>query len=133
MRYLNTASITEPFLHCLDWQPTPHVLLAAFIPTPAPLAIYRTITFTHTPLIRGGGHVSPSPGSRRGPGDYPSYTSLVRSINSSGTKYVSTMGVQYSLQDLIEDLKNMSKASAVPRIDLRAMLIELDASTYSSR
>ena len=74
----------------------------------------------------------PPSGSRRGPGSYPSFTSLVGSINSTGTKYVSTMGVQDSLHELIEDLENMCVVSVVLRIDLRAMLIELDASMYSS-
>jgi hypothetical protein len=75
----------------------------------------------------------PPPGSRRGPGgNYPSYTSLVGSINSTGTKYVSTMGVQDSLHELIEDLENMCIVSVVPRIDPQAMLIELNVSTYSS-
>ncbi|KAI0267569.1 Piwi domain-containing protein [Russula aff. rugulosa BPL654] len=58
-------------------------------------------------IIMGGDMSHPPPGSRRGPGGYPSYTSLVGSINSTGTKYVSTMGVQDSLHELIEDLENM--------------------------
>jgi eukaryotic translation initiation factor 2C len=58
-------------------------------------------------IIMGGDMSHPPPGSRRGPGGYPSYTSLVGSINDTGTKYVSTMGVQDSLHELIEDLENM--------------------------
>jgi eukaryotic translation initiation factor 2C len=58
-------------------------------------------------MIMGGDLSHPPPGSRRGPGGYPSYTSLVGSINSTGTKYVSTMGVQDPLHELIEDLENM--------------------------
>jgi hypothetical protein len=83
-------------------------------------------------LLSGGDMSHPPPGSRRGPGSYPSYTSLVGSINNTGTKYVSTMGVQDSLQELIEDLEEMCIVSVVPRIDPRAMLIELHASAYSS-
>lgn len=83
-------------------------------------------------LFSGGDMSHPPPGSRRGPGGYPSYTSLVGSINSNGTKYVSTMGVQDSLQELIEDLENMCMVSVVPRIDPRAMLIRLNASTFLS-
>lgn len=65
-----------------------------------------------------------SPGTRGGPGGYPPYTSLMGGIKSSGARD--------SLQDLIEDLENMYMVSVVPRIDPRAMLIELDASMYSS-
>ena len=81
-----------------------------------PLTVYRTTT----PLIlllSGGDMSHPPPGSRRGTGGYPSYTSLVGSINSTGTKYVSTMGVQDSLRELIEDLENMCMVSVVPHID----------------
>jgi hypothetical protein len=67
------------------------------------LTVDRMTIVTHAPLIRGG-HLSPS-GWQRGPGGYPSYASLVGSLNSSGTKYVSTMGVQDSLQELVEDLE----------------------------
>ncbi|KAN0109848.1 argonaute-like protein [Russula decolorans] len=83
-------------------------------------------------MIMGGDLSHPPPGSRRGPGGYPSYTSLVGSINSTGTKYVSTMGVQDPLHELIEDLENMCMVSVVPRVNPRATLIELNASTYSS-
>jgi hypothetical protein len=94
-----------------------------------PLTVYRTTTATY--LLSSGGDMShPPPGSRRGPGGHPSYTSLVGSINSTGTKYVSTMGVQDSLHELIEDLEIMCIVSVVPCIDQRAMLIELNASAY---
>ena len=96
-----------------------------------PLTVYRTTTATH--LLSSGGDMShPPPGSRRGPGGYPSYTSLVGSINSTGTKYVSTMGVQDSLHELIEDLENMCIVRVLPRIDRGVMLIKLNASTYSN-
>ena len=42
------------------------------------------------------------------------------------------MGVQDSLQELIEDLENMCVVSIVPRIAPRAMLIEPNASTFLS-
>jgi len=58
-------------------------------------------------LSSGADLSHPPPGSRRGPGGYPSYTSLVGSVNKSGTKYVSRMGVQDSLKELIEDLESM--------------------------
>jgi len=74
----------------------------------------------------------PPPGARRGAGGHPSFTSLVGSINNTGTEYVSTMGVQDSLHEIIEDLENMCVVSVVPRINLRAMLVKLNASTYSS-
>jgi hypothetical protein len=45
---------------------------------------------------------------------------------------IKSSGARDSLQDLIEDLENMYMVSVVPRIDPRAMLIELDASMYSS-
>jgi len=97
----------------------------------APLTVSRTTTALI--LLSSGGDMShPPPGSRRGSECYPSYTSLVGSINSSGTKYVSTMGVQDSLREVIEDLENMCIVSVVPRIDPRATLIELNSSTYSS-
>jgi hypothetical protein len=96
-----------------------------------PLIVYRML---QPPiLLSSGGDMShPPAGSRRGPGGYPSYTSLVGSVNGTGTKYVSTIGVQDSLQELIEDLENMCMVSVVARIDPRAMLIELNARTYSS-
>jgi len=80
-----------------------------------PPTVYRTTTATHNHLISSGGDMShPPPGSRRGPEGYPSYTSLVGSINSSATKYVSTMGVQDSLQEIIEDLESMCMVSVMP-------------------
>ena len=41
------------------------------------------------------------------------------------------MGVQDSLHEVIEDLEEMCMVRVVPRIDPRALLIELNASTYS--
>jgi eukaryotic translation initiation factor 2C len=59
-------------------------------------------------LLSLGADVShPPPGSRRGPEGYPSFTSLVGSVDSSGAKYISRMGVQDSLHEVIYDMKNM--------------------------
>ena len=90
-----------------------------------PLTVYRMTTVTHL-LLSGGDMSHPPPGSPRGPWGYPSYTSLVGSINNTGTKYVSTMGVQDSLLELIEDLEDMCIVRIVPRIDRGAMLIRVE-------
>ena len=59
-------------------------------------------------LLSSGADLShPPPGSRRGIDGYPSFTALVGSIDGSGTRYCSRMGVQDSLQEVIEDMKNM--------------------------
>ena len=95
-----------------------------------PLTLYRTTRAAHALLIRGD-MSPPPPGSRRGPGGYPSYTSIVGSINSTGTKYVSTVGVQDSLHEL-EDPETMFMVSVVHSTDPRSMLIGLNFSAYSS-
>ena len=43
-----------------------------------------------------------------GSDDRPSYASLVGSIDTSGVRYVSTMGVQTSRQEIIEAMESMS-------------------------
>jgi eukaryotic translation initiation factor 2C len=66
------------------------------------------LTDPANPTIVMGADVShPPPGSRRGPEGYPSYTSLVGSVDSSGAKFISRMGVQDPLHEVIEDMKNM--------------------------
>ena len=73
------------------------------------MGMLHAISRLHPPmLLSSGADIShPPPGSRRGPGSYPSYASLVGSINRSGTKYVSRMAVQDSLKEIIEDLEDM--------------------------
>ncbi len=75
------------------------------------------------PIFLSGVDLShPPPGLRHGPGGYPSYTYLMGSVNRTGTKYVSRMGVQDSLKGLIEDLENM--CVYLRRIDRRIMMTE---------
>ena len=62
-----------------------------------PLTVYRMTRAAHALLIKGD-LSPPHPGSQRGPGGYPSFH--CGGIHNTGTKYVSTMGVQNSLHEL---------------------------------
>jgi hypothetical protein len=89
-----------------------------------PLTVYRMTTATHTPLIRGG-HDADMGAIRHTLPSWEVSTAL-------GPNTFQRWGVQDSLHELIEDPENMCMVSVVPRIDPRAMLIELNPSTYSS-
>jgi len=55
-------------------------------------------------MIMGADITHPPPGSR----GRPSFTSVVGSVDRDGAKYVSTIGVQASPRELIEDMEGMS-------------------------
>jgi len=65
------------------------------------LARFQVIGFT--PVSLGADVMHPAPGSD----DRPSYTSLVGSIDTSGVRYVSTMEVQTSRNEIIEAMESM--------------------------
>ncbi|KAI0254712.1 argonaute-like protein [Lactifluus subvellereus] len=54
-------------------------------------------------IVMGADVIHPAPGS----GDRPSFTSLVGSIDNSAVRYVSTMEVQTSRQEIIEAMESM--------------------------
>ncbi|KAH8999090.1 argonaute-like protein [Lactarius akahatsu] len=55
-------------------------------------------------IVMGADVIHPAPGS----GDRPSFTSLVGSIDTSAVRYVSTMEVQTSRQEIIDAMESMS-------------------------
>ncbi|KAH9062679.1 argonaute-like protein [Lactarius vividus] len=68
----------------------------------------RDISFLTDPanptIVMGAGVIHPAPGS----GDRPTFTSLVGSIDTSAVRYVSTMEVQTSRQEIIDAMESMS-------------------------
>jgi len=67
----------------------------------------RDVSFLTDPanptIVMGADVMHPAPGSR----DRPSFTSLVGSIDTSAVRYVSTMQVQTSRKEIIEDMESM--------------------------
>ncbi|KAH9077150.1 argonaute-like protein [Lactarius deliciosus] len=55
-------------------------------------------------IVMGAGVIHPAPGS----GDRPTFTALVGSIDTSAVRYVSTMEVQTSRQEIIDAMESMS-------------------------
>lgn len=53
----------------------------------------------------GADVIHPAPGSQ----DRPSFTSVVGNVDSDNAKYIATMRVQTSRQEMIDDLKDMCK------------------------
>ncbi|KAJ6630422.1 argonaute-like protein [Mycena sp. CBHHK59/15] len=71
---------------------------------PDPTAV-RILSDPHNPtVVLGADVMHPGPGTNR-----PSFTALVSSVDLNAAKYVSTTGVQTSRQELIADLKEMTK------------------------
>ncbi|KAF8266852.1 argonaute-like protein [Lactarius quietus] len=68
----------------------------------------RDISFLTDPanptIVMGADVIHPAPGS----GDRPSFTALVGSIDSNATRYVSTIEVQTSRQEIIDGMEGMS-------------------------
>ncbi|KAH9965908.1 argonaute-like protein [Russula dissimulans] len=58
---------------------------------------------TNPTIVMGADVMHPAPGST----DRPSFTSLVGSIDTSAVRYVSTMQVQTSRKEIIEDMESM--------------------------
>ncbi|KAH9992239.1 Piwi domain-containing protein [Russula compacta] len=67
-----------------------------------PLTPWHTTTLIQF-LVTRWGHHTPSPGSK----DRPSYTAVVGSVDTSGARYISRIGVQASSREIIEDIENM--------------------------
>ncbi|KAH9179678.1 argonaute-like protein [Lactarius sanguifluus] len=59
---------------------------------------------TNLTIVMGAHVIHPAPGS----GDRPSFTSLVGSIDTNAVRYVSTMEVQTSRQEIIDAMESMS-------------------------
>lgn len=62
---------------------------------------------TYTVYESGADVIHPAPGSD----GRPSFTALVGSVDSSSAKYVATSRVQGSREEIIQDLKEMSKVA----------------------
>ena len=60
-------------------------------------------TTPFTPFLSGADVIHPAPGST----DRPSFTALVGSIDNSAVRYVSTMEVQTSKEEIIEAMESM--------------------------
>ncbi|THH18233.1 hypothetical protein EW146_g2726 [Bondarzewia mesenterica] len=56
-------------------------------------------------IVMGADVMHPAPGSQ----DRPSFAALVSSVDSDNAKYIATMDVQTSKEDIIENLQNMVK------------------------
>ncbi|KAG6899902.1 hypothetical protein C0993_005481, partial [Termitomyces sp. T159_Od127] len=66
----------------------------------------KAITDPKNPtIVMGADVIHPAPGSQ----DRPSFTSVVGNVDSDNAKYIATMRVQTSRQEMIDDLKDMCK------------------------
>ncbi|KAG6902071.1 hypothetical protein C0995_004769 [Termitomyces sp. Mi166 len=73
------------------------------IPDPASV---KAITDPKNPtIVMGADVIHPAPGSQ----GRPSFTSVVGNVDSDNAKYIATMRVQTSRQEMIDDLKDMCK------------------------
>lgn len=61
-------------------------------------------------LIMGADAIHPAPGAE----GRPSYTAVVGSVDSLGSKYVASCRAQTSGQEIIDDMEEMTKASFLP-------------------
>ncbi|KNZ77926.1 Protein argonaute-2 [Termitomyces sp. J132] len=73
------------------------------IPDPASV---QAITDPKNPtIVMGADVIHPAPGSQ----ERPSFTAVVGNVDSDNAKYIATMRVQTSRQEMIDDLKDMCK------------------------
>ncbi|KAH9179683.1 argonaute-like protein [Lactarius sanguifluus] len=81
-----------------------NVKLGGVNSVPEPRDISFLTDSANPTIVMGADVIHPAPGS----GDRPSFTSLVGSIDTSAVRYVSTMEVQTSRQEIIDAMESMS-------------------------
>ncbi|KAH9077159.1 argonaute-like protein [Lactarius deliciosus] len=81
-----------------------NVKLGGVNSVPEPRDISFLTDSANPTIVMGADVIHPAPGS----GDRPSFTALVGSIDTSAVRYVSTMEVQTSRQEIIDAMESMS-------------------------
>jgi eukaryotic translation initiation factor 2C len=81
-----------------------NVKLGGVNSVPEPRDISFLTDSANPTIVMGADVIHPAPGS----GDRPSFTALVGSIDQSAVRYVSTIEVQTSRQEIIDDMESMA-------------------------
>jgi eukaryotic translation initiation factor 2C len=82
-----------------------NVKLGGINTVPAPQSVAVLTDPANPTVVMGADVIHPAPGST----DRPSFTGIVGNIDSNTAKYVATMRVQTSRQEMIDDVEDMAK------------------------